>query len=178
MRHVRRILLPWAGGTSLWLGGGDNAMADATFLTWARSIIHGRDTVLGAWFSQMAASGLLANFFPARTRWASEGGTAGGRGLPEPRTGAAVVRGALDEVGLSAVPVTVRVVTSQAEAEQLGFLGSPSVLINGRDPFAEPHHRPAMACRLYRDDTTGVSGVPPIRRLRHALKQTAGIAAH
>ncbi|MBM0257604.1 hypothetical protein [Micromonospora sp. 4G55] len=85
---------------------------------------------------------------------------------------AVVLRRALDEVGLSPVHFTTRVVTSQAEAEQLGFLGSPSVLIDGRDPFAEPHHRPALACRLYGDDT-GVSGVPPIRRLRQALKQAA-----
>ncbi|SCE97321.1 hypothetical protein GA0074695_2583 [Micromonospora viridifaciens] len=91
---------------------------------------------------------------------------------PNERPAAAAVSRALDEVGLSTVQVTVRVVTSQAEAEQLGFLGSPSVLINGRDPFAEPDCSPAMACRLYLDDTS-VSGVPPIRRLRRALRQAA-----
>ncbi|NES17349.1 hypothetical protein G3554_27565 [Micromonospora sp. PPF5-17] len=90
---------------------------------------------------------------------------------------AAVVRRALDEEGMSTVPITVRVVTSQTEAEQLRFLGSPSVLIDGRDPFAEPHHRPAMAYRLYRDDATGVSGVPPLRRLRQVLKQAADTTA-
>jgi hypothetical protein len=42
--------------------------------------------------------------------------------------------------------------------------------LNGRDPFAEPPHRPAMACRLYRDDA-GVSVVSPIGRLRQPLKQ-------
>ena len=93
---------------------------------------------------------------------------------PNEAPAAAVVRRALDEVGLSTLRFTIRVVTSQAEAEQLCFLGSPSVLIDGEDPFAEPHHRPAMACRLYRDDT-GMSGVPPIRRLRQALKQAADI---
>ncbi|MEU8261722.1 hypothetical protein AB0C02_14020 [Micromonospora sp. NPDC048999] len=95
---------------------------------------------------------------------------------PNEGPAAAVVRRALDEIGLSTVQVTIRVVTSQAEAEQIGFLGSPSVLINGQDPFAEPDHSPAMACRLYRDDTT-VSGVPPIRRLRQALKQAAAPTA-
>ncbi|WP_238447174.1 hypothetical protein [Micromonospora sp. 4G55] len=91
---------------------------------------------------------------------------------PNEGLAAAVVRRALDEVGLSTVRIAVRVVTSEADAEQLGFVGSPSVLIDGRDPFAEAHHRPALACRLYRDDT-GVSGVPPIRRLRQALRQAA-----
>ncbi|MBM0255629.1 MFS transporter [Micromonospora sp. 4G55] len=95
---------------------------------------------------------------------------------PNEGRAAAVLRRALDEVGLPAVPVTIRVVTSQAEAEQLGFLGSPSFLIDGSDPFAAPHHRPAMACRLYRDGP-GLSGVPPIGRLRQALKQAADITA-
>ncbi|MEW2386088.1 hypothetical protein AB0873_28910 [Micromonospora sp. NPDC047707] len=95
---------------------------------------------------------------------------------PNEGPAAAVVRRALDEVGLSTVRITVRLVTSQAEAEQLGFLGSPSVLVDGRDPFAEANRRPAMACRLYRDDT-GVSGMPPIRRLRQALRQAADTAA-
>ncbi|MER6591176.1 hypothetical protein ABT214_04830 [Micromonospora purpureochromogenes] len=95
---------------------------------------------------------------------------------PNEGPAAVVLRRALDEVGLSTVRITTRVVTSQAEAEQLGFLGSPSVLIDGRDPFAEAHHRPAIACRLYPDDT-GLSGVPPLRRLRQALKQAADATA-
>ncbi|MFG3700853.1 hypothetical protein ACGF5C_23520 [Micromonospora sp. NPDC047620] len=95
-----------------------------------------------------------------------------------PNEGPAVValRRALDEVGLSAVPFTVRVVTSEAEAEQLGFFGSPSVLIDGGDPFAEPHHRPALACRLYRDEAD-VSGVPPVGLLRQALKRAVDSSA-
>jgi hypothetical protein len=97
-------------------------------------------------------------------------------GCPNKGPAAVVLRRALDEVGLATVRFTTRVVTSQAEAEQLGFLGSPSFLIDGRDPFAEPHHRPAMACRLYRDDA-GTSGVPPIRRLRQALKQAVDTTA-
>ncbi|WP_089015863.1 hypothetical protein [Micromonospora inositola] len=95
---------------------------------------------------------------------------------PNEAPAAVVLRRALDEVGLSTVRFTIRVVTGQTEAEQLGFLGSPSVLIDGQDPFAEPHHRPAMACRLYRDDA-GVSGVPPIRPLRQALKRAADATA-
>ena len=92
---------------------------------------------------------------------------------PHEGPAAAVLRQALDDAGLSLVSFTRRVVTSQEEADQLGFLGSPSVMIDGRDPFAAPGQNPALACRLYRDDS-GVSGVPPLEPLRQALE---GVAA-
>ncbi|MER7415881.1 hypothetical protein ABT346_03685 [Micromonospora peucetia] len=89
---------------------------------------------------------------------------------PNEGPAAVVLRRALDDVGLSAVRFTTRVINDQAEAERIGFTGSPSVFIEGRDPFVEPGQRPALACRLYRDDT-GISGVPPLALLRRALKQ-------
>lgn len=39
-----------------------------------------------------------------------------------------------DELGLE---VTGRAVTTPVEAEAVGFLGSPSLLVDGRDPFAD-----------------------------------------
>ncbi|WP_245603561.1 hypothetical protein [Salinispora cortesiana] len=85
---------------------------------------------------------------------------------------AVVLRQALDDVGLSAVRFTTRVIETQDEAERIGFTGSPSVFIDGRDPFVEPGQLPALACRLYRDDDGG-SGVPPLGPLRQALKLAA-----
>lgn len=81
---------------------------------------------------------------------------------------AVVLRQALDDVGLSAVQFTTRVIETQDEAERIGFTGSPSVSIDGRDPFVEPGQLPALACRLYRDNDGG-SGVPPLGPLREAL---------
>lgn len=91
---------------------------------------------------------------------------------PNEGPAAVLLRRALDDVGLSSLRFTTRVVSSQVEAEQLGFTGSPSVLIDGRDPFAQPGQRPALACRLYRDDAA-TSGVPPLAGLRQALRQAA-----
>jgi len=88
---------------------------------------------------------------------------------PNEALAAAVLRQALDDAGMSLVSFTRRVVTSQQEADQLGFLGSPSILIDGHDPFAAPEQNPALACRLYRDNS-GVTGVPPLERLRQALE--------
>jgi|SRR4051794_40035009 protein-disulfide isomerase len=90
------------------------------------------------------------------------------RHCPHAEPAAAVVRQALDEAGLTDVPVTGLTIDSQAEADRLGFLGSPTILINGRDPFPGAGHRPALARRLYQHPT-GLSGVLPIRPIRLAL---------
>lgn len=91
---------------------------------------------------------------------------------PNETPAAVVLRQALDQAGLGTLLFTTRLVTSQQEAEELGFLGSPSILIDGEDPFADPGRVPGLACRLYRDDT-GLSGVPPTASLCQALKQAA-----
>ena len=89
---------------------------------------------------------------------------------PHADTTTAVVRGALEEIGLGAVSIESVLVTSQAQAEQLGFGGSPTVMIDGRDPFADPAQSPGLACRLYRDTTT-LTGTPPEDQIRRALRQ-------
>jgi hypothetical protein len=52
--------------------------------------------------------------------------------------------------------------------------GSPTLLINGVDPFAAPGQAPGLACRLYRDAAGRVAGAPPVQALRRALEQ-AGV---
>ena len=61
---------------------------------------------------------------------------------PNEGPAAAVLRRALDDVGLATVRFTTIVIDDQAEAERLGFTGSPSVFINGRDPFANQASTP------------------------------------
>ncbi|MCI3273525.1 hypothetical protein [Streptomyces cylindrosporus] len=82
------------------------------------------------------------------------------------------LREALADAGLSATAVTTRVIADQAEAEQAGFTGSPTILINGRDPFAEPGAPASVACRIYRTPT-GIAGAPGTGQLRQALQAAA-----
>ncbi|GAA3485154.1 MULTISPECIES: hypothetical protein [Streptomyces] len=82
------------------------------------------------------------------------------------------LRRALDDVGLGDTTFVTRTVTTRAEAERAGFTGSPTVLVNGRDPFAEEGREPGLACRVYRSPQ-GLSGVPPLEGLRLALKKAA-----
>jgi hypothetical protein len=62
-----------------------------------------------------------------------------------------------------------RVVTSQADAERLGLTGSPTLLVDGADPFARPGQPPSVSCRLYLDEHGRQSPAPSPARLRTAL---------
>ncbi|MFE7396261.1 hypothetical protein [Streptomyces sp. NPDC057557] len=75
---------------------------------------------------------------------------------------------ALEAAGLHNVDVVTRVVTDRTEAERIGFTGSPTVLIDGEDLFAEAGRTPGMACRLHRTPE-GLDGAPSIGQLHHAL---------
>jgi hypothetical protein len=58
----------------------------------------------------------------------------------------------------------------QAEAER--FMGSPTILINGRDPFATPGGDVGFACRIYQTPT-GPAGSPTAEQLEEALEAAA-----
>ena len=64
--------------------------------------------------------------------------------------------------------VGYRRVESHAEAVALGFRGSPTVLIDGVDPFAEAAAPAGLACRIYRTDQ-GPEDAPSVEQLRKAL---------
>jgi hypothetical protein len=67
--------------------------------------------------------------------------------------------------------VIQRVITSQAEAEQLGMTGSPTLLLDGADPFARPGQPPSVSCRLYLDEYGRQSPAPSPGQLRAALRR-------
>ncbi len=53
-------------------------------------------------------------------------------------------------------------------AERLAFRGSPTVLIDGRDPFATGDEPVGLACRVYGTDA-GLAGAPNEQQLRDEL---------
>ncbi|MET7620391.1 organomercurial lyase [Streptomyces sp. NPDC005408] len=61
-------------------------------------------------------------------------------------------------------------VHDEAEAARLGMTGSPTVLLDGVDPFAAAGTAvPTVSCRLYRDMDGRVDGAPSVAALRQAL---------
>ncbi|KOU70339.1 alkylmercury lyase family protein [Streptomyces diastaticus] len=56
-----------------------------------------------------------------------------------------------------------------AQAAECGMTGSPTILVDGVDPFASEGVEPSMSCRLYRGADGTVSGVPGEAALCQAL---------
>ncbi|MCX5418070.1 alkylmercury lyase family protein [Streptomyces sp. NBC_00059] len=60
-------------------------------------------------------------------------------------------------------------VHGQGQATALGMTGSPTILLDGTDPFAPAGAVPSVSCRLYRDADGTVSGTPSQAALRAAI---------
>lgn len=88
----------------------------------------------------------------------------------------ALVRDVLDELGLTETAVPIRVIDSQAEAERACFAGSPTILIDGVDPFAERHGAFGLTCRVYATPI-GLRGLPDPDALRAALRHAHNLAS-
>jgi len=82
-----------------------------------------------------------------------------------------LVEGRLAEVlaGRTDVAMERHVVDTMMEAERWGMHGSPTVLLDGRDPFAAPDTPTSLSCRLYRSADGRAQGAPSAEDLRRAL---------
>lgn len=79
-----------------------------------------------------------------------------------------------DRAGVS---VSHKLISNEGEAARLGMHGSPTLLIDGVDPFAEQGQRPSMSCRLYRDENGQPSGAPSVGQLRRAIDRVQAATA-
>ena len=75
------------------------------------------------------------------------------------------------------VSVSRRVIEDEQEAAWRGMHGSPTILVDGMDPFAEPGQPASVSCRLYRDGYGQVDGAPSVSQLRQAIENAATTAA-
>ena len=90
-------------------------------------------------------------------------------GCPNWRTADARLRQVLDGTGHRDVIVSYEKVDTPEDAERLGFVGSPTVLIDGSDPFASPGVSVGLACRVYATPE-GLAGSPTLDRLTEVLR--------
>jgi hypothetical protein len=65
--------------------------------------------------------------------------------------------------------ITWRVIADADEAARAGLHGSPTLLVNGTDPFAVPGQPASLSCRFYDNGPGPVEGAPSVARLRQAI---------
>ncbi len=90
-------------------------------------------------------------------------------GCPNWRTAEARLREVLDSSGAGAgVGITLERVESDEEAQVLRFQGSPTILLDGSDPFPAEESGFGLTCRVYRTEA-GFEGSPSLAQLRMAV---------
>jgi len=68
------------------------------------------------------------------------------------------------------LPITTREITTNTAAAMVGMTGSPTLLINGDDPFATTDQPDGgLACRIYRDEHGHPTPAPTAAQLHAAL---------
>jgi hypothetical protein len=78
------------------------------------------------------------------------------------------LRQILKELGRSDVSIELERVETLARAQEVAFRGSPTVLVDGEDPFLDEDAQVGLACRIYRTEQ-GPEGAPSLAQLRAAL---------
>lgn len=70
-----------------------------------------------------------------------------------------------------AADVALVQVHDQAQAAEWAMTGSPTILLEGMDPFPPIGAKPSLSCRLYRAADGTVAGAPSEAELRKAIDE-------
>jgi Alkylmercury lyase len=79
--------------------------------------------------------------------------------------------------GRDDVTVSRHEIADQDQAARRGMNGSPTLLVDGIDPFAGPGQQASVSCRLFRDSRGNADGAPSVRQLREAIKHPVTVVA-
>ena len=81
-----------------------------------------------------------------------------------------ILREEMEAAGLPAEALVLSEITSEAEAARLGFPGSPTIRVRGRDVDPPGPESPiGLTCRVYRRADGRVSALPDREAIRAAL---------
>lgn len=95
-------------------------------------------------------------------------------GCPSTERALSELREALHDVGLHGAEVRTREIVTDEDATEAGFVGSPTILIDGVDLVgAVPADAVGLSCRVYRWRDGKISPTPDPDELREALRRAA-----
>lgn len=93
-------------------------------------------------------------------------------GCPHWRTAYDLVMRVLRDEGHDVEP-RLETVATEADTKRLDFVGSPTILIGGRDPFRRPDAPYGLSCRMFQTPE-GLRPTPTYEQLRDALRAARG----
>ncbi len=97
-------------------------------------------------------------------------------GCPSTERAFADLRQALRDVGLGEAEVRTREIETDAEADEVGFRGSPTILIDGVDVAGASQEDPiGLGCRVYRRRDGRIGPTPDPDDLRELLRRAAAL---
>lgn len=85
-----------------------------------------------------------------------------------------MVREEMAALGIDPATLAVRELTTDEEARETGFVGSPTVRVDGRDAVPPDGEPAALTCRVYRLRDGRVSPLPDRAVVREALIEARG----
>ena len=99
-------------------------------------------------------------------------------GCPSTERALVELRAALGEVGLGDLEVRMREIQTDSDAEDVGFRGSPTILIDGADlagigEGGDVDEPIGLNCRVYRRRDGRITPTPDPDDLREALRRAA-----
>lgn len=95
-------------------------------------------------------------------------------GCPSWEEAGRIVREEMAAADLDPEGLEVREVRTDETAEREGFVGSPTIRVDGRD-IQDPAGEPAgLTCRVYRLRDGRISALPDPADVREALREAAG----
>ena len=90
-------------------------------------------------------------------------------GCPSWQVAADRLAEALSAEGRTEVLVERRVIDTPEQAEELRFPGSPTIRVDGVDPFATGEVEVGLTCRVYATPA-GLRGCPEVAQLREVVR--------
>ena len=97
-------------------------------------------------------------------------------GCPSSDRALSELRSAMDDLGLDGADVKVTEIRTDADADAVGFLGSPTIMIDCADLVpAGPDDVIGLSCRVYRRRDGRISPTPDPDDLRGALQRAIAL---
>jgi hypothetical protein len=94
-------------------------------------------------------------------------------GCPSTDRSLSELRAVLRDLGLASAQIRTREIGSEENARSAGFVGSPTILIDGVDAVPATDAPVALSCRVYRRRDGTISPTPDPDELREALRRAA-----